>query len=866
MAADSQFPSTPRSAPSSTAEVDSLPGEGRLLGLLCASIYVLFTLLPDSHSLMVAWPWVFIWQVGVSAPILWLLWQLWQSPQFRGLGNGLDAIAALVALGLILSASVAEFPNQARWFAWAALGFLAALYALNTWCQTARRRYHLLVAQGGLSLGFIVISLGLWTSQTLLPELGRLQTLRQAGLDVSFSFSVLELRNWAPIGHQNYVAGYLLLALPLLVGLSIIQSGKWRWVWLSGIGLGLLDLYTTSSRGGWLGLMTCGLLGGVILFRTGSIPRLWKIVGGVGGLGLLLVLIGANNRLQAKLAALLDGNAGGELAFRHITTAAGWAMGRERPWAGLGPGSVPMLYQQYRPDWAGLEAENVYQLHGTLPQLWAELGIWGLVPLLLLVLWLVYQGWRWLRADRTNPTPAEQTESILVCSLYGGLLAYGVMGLTDYQLDNVCISGSLVIFLAVLAATFRQRFCHRSETLHNGPGQGPTKVRRLVAGLGVGLFLAVGIWLIPIHGAWNFSSQGFMALANKQLEPFEQKLTQAQSLAPWEPYYPYQLGWNLGDRALASNQPQQQEALLKQGIAALQQGNQVSPYREFGHSNLGWLLLQQDPEAAAQAFAQSARLVPAKRGVFFGLGLSLLVQGKSDLAADAMALECLRNPLWITSPIWQTQPFQSLYPAVLERMTAQYDQLLRTHSESSAFNTFLHQSRGGLNWWRGDFKAAQADLEQYGTPLSKTLLEVATTNQFSQDAMPHLPKAAKLLIQAWFEPQQRQQLLAQAWLIASQTPASPESLQRFLDGMEQASTFQQWLQQFPPIQKYRRTRSGFNVISRHIDGPAPTDFFVVVDNLAMTTFLEASLPTPKYMPELDRGLQPWRQKLLNQVG
>lgn len=115
---------------------------------------------------------------------------------------------------------------------------------------------------------------------------------------------------------------------------------------------------------------------------------------------------------------------------------------------------------------------------------------------------------------------------------------------------------------------------------------------------------------------------------------------------PWEPYYSYQLGWNLGNLGLQTSDPQQRQALLTAAIDWFKKGNQVSPYQEFGHSNLAWLLMfAGDPQSASQEFARSARLFPAKRGVFYGLGLSLLAQGKSDLAVEAITLEAFCNNL-----------------------------------------------------------------------------------------------------------------------------------------------------------------------------------------------------------------------------
>ena len=46
-------------------------------------------------------------------------------------------------------------------------------------------------------------------------------------------------------------------------------------------------------------------------------------------------------------------------------------------------------------------------------------------------------------------------DRILLGSIYTGVAGYWALSLTDYQLDNVCISGILVILMAILAAIAR---------------------------------------------------------------------------------------------------------------------------------------------------------------------------------------------------------------------------------------------------------------------------------------------------------------------------------------------------------------------------------------------------------------------------
>ena len=818
--------------------------EGRLLLLLTGFFYVFFTLIPDSHSIMVAWSFVFLWQVGLLLPVFCLLWWLWQG-KLSWLGNGLDWVVSLIVIGLSISTIFARFLHQAFWYSWIVICFLAALYVLNCWLDNPQKRYRILVGQGCLNIAFIVLSLSLWTGQTLLPELARIKKLQQLGVNLKFDFSLIELRNWAPIGHQNYVAGYLLLCLPLLVGLGILHKGWQRWLWFAGVALGLVDLYTTNSRGGWLGLIVLAIVSILFLLGYTRLPRLWLGLGGISALAAIVGVMARDDRFSNLITDLLSGKTDGQLAYRLVNVTTGWRMGMAHPFTGIGLGGIPLLYQSYRPTWAGRESELAYQLHTTPFQLWAEMGIWSIASSVVAIALFAYLFYRWQQNNQ-----AEYTDKVLVWCLSASLLAYGVMSLTDYQLDNICISGTLVIFLACLTSTWRQQelYLKRSSA-------------KSVSLAGLGIVIAAIIWLIPVHRAWQLSHYGFSALAQNKIDIFVQSLTKASQLTPWEPYYPYQLGWNLGDLALQTKDTTRQKQLTTEAIAWLAKGVKASPYREFGHSNLGWLLLNSRQPGAIEHFVTSTQLVPAKRGVFYSLGFGLLSQGKVDLAIEAFSLEGLRNPLEIvTSPIWRSSELSPIYPQILKRMETRYTELLKQQE-----NAYWHRCRGSLYWWGGNSSAASRDWAVSGTSITKTILNLSSQAKIDSNSLNLNTSAPSLVIQAWLNPTQREQLLQQAWLKQTHTNIPPEILDKLVLGMKQANSFAQWLQQYAPFRQSRRQRSGFGVISRHIDGAAPADFLMVVDNIPVTTWFSELFPSSIYAPEIDKALQPWREELISQV-
>lgn len=862
-----------------------------LLGLLVASLYGLFTLLPDSSTLMVSWVWVLIWQLTLLCPVLWLMIQTYAAG-WRSLGRSLDWIALAAGVTIIQSGLTATFPQQARWAGIAALCHLGALYACHHYFHDRAARQRVLVGQGLLQVAFIVLSLSLWTFQTWLPELDRLRILNQAmGLTIPFSFGVIENRNWAPIGHQNYVAGYLTLAIPSLAGLSWTHRGRLRWIFAVGCALGLVALYTTSSRAGWLGLILAACIP-IALHRGQTLPIRLSRKQWLGGsaIGILTISLGlwGTGRLEGIWRGISGGYVPGELAYRVITNAVGWAMGLQAPIYGLGLGNVPHLFQKFRPFWGGREAEWAFQLHSTPAQLWGELGLLGIGLLIGTIVALARLWWKF-----------RHRATVLTQSLFTALFAYIIQSFSDYQLDNLCITGSWVIFLAAIASELNTSELNIAqlniaqlnasdlnasdlnasqlqvnEEIHPSPASSRPVARWIVPAIS-GVTLAAILWLIPVHRAWMLSSQGFQAIAsidNSEISPeqkqaaivqFTQNLEAAHQLAPWEPYYPQQLGWVLGDLGLKANRPD----FLEQSIRWLNIAQKSAPYQEFGYSNLGWLQLNTNPKAASEAFQQAAQLVPAKRGVFYGLGMSLLFQNRMEVAIEALALEMVRDPIALTYPWWQTPQRRDLFQQVVNRTEAIYTDLI---SQATNPNLVIHLQgcRSSLRWWIGKMNDAQADANNSQFHAMKAILALQKQPEIDLTALaqkPYVSPETIATLTAWLNPNQRRAQLQKAWFLSMKQPIPPKLLDRLQSSMDQAKSFDQWLKQTAPKQELRRQRSGFGVLSRHIDGVIPTDFLTIEENVAMTYLIRDLIYEWKYYPDLEKPLQVLRDKILTAI-
>ncbi|WP_190315994.1 O-antigen ligase family protein [Pseudanabaena sp. UWO310] len=846
---------------------------GRLIVQLGIAAYILFTLLPDSSTQMVAFPWVMLWQVGLLCFAIAGLLNLWrQQKPFYLLGSGFDWGIGASTIALCLSTMFAQFPNQGMWYSLTAFGYFIALYVTNNFLHGVSSQSHevfspktaskdsrllpILRFLGLLGIAVIIESLVFWTTQTWLPQLANFAKLNQWGLNLSYDFSDLQSRNWAPMGHQNYVAGFLMLVLPILASLAIAQRGLWRSLWLVGIGLGLVDLYTTSSRGGFLGLGAI-VLYGILVALFKSRGNRWLAIGGGGGaIAIFALLIATNNRLRSLISGLVSSFANpaqgsGELFFRAIAADTGWRIGLDHWLFGAGAGSAILFYQQYRPSWAGREAELLFQLHSTPVHLWAELGIGAVIVVVLLGVAIASLFVKLHKSPTWNANPQEQA---IAYGLFASLIGYGMLAITDYQLDVPAISGSLVIVFASLAYLGQ---VHSGQLISLGHQKQP----RLWLSILATVYLVIAIaWLVPVNTAWQASSVGFIYLARARndlaiakqetvteaiaaIDKFQDRLKLAQQLAPWEPYYPYQLGWNLADLAISYPNLPQSSTWQKDGLAWIKAAIAINPNNEAGYNAAAWLSLRDasptDPLSAVQAaesyFRRGLELVPTKRSLSFGLGISLLRQGKNPEAIAAMVAEVLNDPSFITSPIWSDPAFQSLYPQVVANLENAY-----RNSPSKAVNL------AALRWWNGNPNAVD-ELKQTGNSTAILLANAIANDTNALQAVKQNPQTPlEMVISAWLNPNLRDKLLERAYVFATSSLPDERSVftvKAMSDRMNQSPNFDAWLRSplpanSPLVLNYRRARLGFNVVSRHLDGVVPLDFFEVRDRAEISLFFK----------------------------
>jgi O-antigen ligase len=784
--------------------------------LVAVAATVVITLAHPSSTRQFTWPWILLLHAVWLAPLAALAIEWIGGGRCHLPGRTVLAGLGLLAVATLVAAATSPFSAASLPHVWPTLGGVAALLWLHGWLGRAepggarrRRLLHGLAAGAAL---LVLASLAGW-----------------AGRPGEFNWAV---RNDFPFGHSIQLAGALLLLLPWALAVAWTSAGFARVAWLVLTTIGGLMLVVTSSRSAVLAagaVAAAGTAWAVLRARWSSRAKLGL------ALAALVILCGAV-LANPRLRDLVRGGAWSEVARESNTQRAamieaGRLMGAARPWTGWGPGTVPLVYPEFRHRLSG-GVDNVLQLHNTPAQLWATLGLPGAAALLLLLVAAarrIRQLWR---------DPAPGISSLAAAAGLGG---YGLFALTDHQLDLPALNALLVVNAALL--------------LSGAPGArevNPSRAARVAvaAAFFVGLLVPLPSTLRDLTARFQYD-RALPHLAAGRMDAALANLEAAAKQAPHDPYYRHQLAGallrQLGTVTDAATRARLVERARGELMASLSSG----AFTEFARFNLGWLALELGaPGEAAGHFRATLREAPHRRGAYFGLGLALRGLGPAHEAGAvrAFALEWLNEPAACAAPLWTWPDFAPLRPEI----EAEARRLL---GEIAPTDPAVPFARELWVWWSkaGADPATGHDAESNAFVRTVAALRAggpppAEANQFPWGR----------LLRAWQSPDpaaaftallpRRPALAAALARRAAQHP-SPD-LHGFLTvgpGEEPAL-----------LASEVPARTGYGVLALHPDGPVLTDLYVRQQSRIVSEFASTLFPPKGWIPaaELLQRLPP----------
>ena len=604
------------SAPTIARPLRPLPA--LLAGAGCAGLLALSIATPSATRIE-TWPWAAVAALGWLLPVGVALTRLALHRPVARFGGLLDAGIGLLALAATLSTLASPLREAVLPHLLPLLGACALPFALLPALQAAdaTRTWRI----GGLLLMVVLgASLLLW----LEPWHG----LRLPGS-----------RNDQPFGHGNITGSVAVLAATWLAAGATRERGGMRMLFIAGAMLAAVTAVSSESRGAVLALAAAGATAAAIALLSRGRRLVFAL--------LVLTLAGGAVASNARLRNLVVHGRWSAAAResndqRTAMLVGGLRLGAERPWLGWGAGAVPHVFPRVRAGLPGT-ADNVLQLHNSPVQLWATLGVAGLIAGLLIVIGIVTR----LRAAPWTP---ERTV------LAAGLAGAGVVMLFDHPFATPIFAVLAAAHLAALATA------SGPNPIFNLPSGKPVRGRKVQILAGGAALLIPALYATTRDlAARQAYDRALDHAEHGDSAGYASGLRDAGALNPGDPYYPHLLAaWLATGHPLAdahAHAPDEAAALLRQTLVA-------NPDLEYAHYNLGWLLITTHPAEAAGHFLRAAHLAPRRGEVYFGLGCARLNLGDVNGAGRAFAAEWLLNPAFAWSPIWAQSPFDSLKPRV----------------------------------------------------------------------------------------------------------------------------------------------------------------------------------------------------------
>lgn len=803
---------------------------GQWLGYIGLGLLVGFMFAPYSYYVMAMFPWLVIWQAGFLLLGISLLVMIRQfNRPFRPLGYGLDWAVGAVAIACILSTVFAPFKGAAFWNLTTISGYLVVIYTVRNWLGTGLWTWHKLWR----SLAFI----GLGMSAT--------------GL-LSWFFLEQTDRNLFPLGHHNFVSAYLCLVVPIILSFALAQTGKQRFLFLLFTGIIPYHLYTTSSRGGFLGFLVWAIATiGFVIWRTKGKKRL--ILGAVALFSLVVMLTAGLQHPRVQQIIQIDTSqtiptvqfkVDGETEDRLFMWQAGLNILKDRPLTGTGLGNMSRLYNLYRPINAGAGASHIQQLHSTPVQLLGELGLIGGAAIAFLLVQLIRLGWR-IHARTEDPNIKR-----LLYGIGGSWFAYGVATLTDYQLENIPISLTLTFSVILLLSVADQ------ELAESQPQALAIAQRRLLSLGSLGATLAALVVAMPYTYGMNLFAKGQYHWAKGSSEAAFDDIATAYGLNQWNPTYPLRLGlWLLETRSYSDNSPEKELEITKLATQYFLDAWALIPNDYYMTVNVGVLLSEIDPIEAQPYLERAVQLLQRElEPTYLLLGQSYLAQGEKDRAIAAFAIQGLIDPGIMTLALWDEEPLMAVRLESVERCLDLHQKLIDALDSDDPYRVVLQERMAWIAWWNRLPIPHEDQLDKF-SPMVQALLSVEQQPEKALEIVKEQLKIAAedktpwLILQIWLDPSVRLKLP----LKSTETGIAKEYM--LASAADQGVALQDWLKQVPFTPNPTGTdRFGSRLLYRNQDFEAVDTVFRPRNLTAyrLLSILGLSGSQPRTFPELDR--------------
>jgi len=251
----------------------------------------------------------------------------------------------------------------------------------------------------------------------------------------------------ATYGNHNHLAGYMEMAIPLLLGLFLIgfRGGKLLLIVFLTF-LMLTALILSLSRGGWIGSLI-GLVFMALALVTDRHFRNKRLIAALtGGFVAVAFIVLASTPVVERIRTLEQKKEIPNLSARVTVWKGVVEMIQDHPLLGTGPGTFAAVFTQYQPP--GF-ACRYFMAHNDYLHITSETGL----PIIAIVVWMIISLYR--KGFKNLKNPSRLVRGITVGAM-SGITAILVHSISDFNLHIPANALLFTVLAALVAAPLPQ--------------------------------------------------------------------------------------------------------------------------------------------------------------------------------------------------------------------------------------------------------------------------------------------------------------------------------------------------------------------------------------------------------------------------
>lgn len=462
--------------------------------------------------------------------------------------------------------------------------------------------------------------------------------------------------------HPNLMAGYINLIIPFALIRIFRTEGKVsKLLWTSVLALLLIEMFFTSSRGGWIALAG-GIFGMLFLTYAAkltsaisqtllSFPR--KIPQNkkywIMAVLMVPIVIGIAPIFVRQVTMAPHGSVSDRLDIWNYSI----KLISQAPIWGTGPGSMPFLFA-LRSDAIG--GDEVYHAHNLWLQITTETGIIGLIICLWalgVIIHLCITSWKHSR-------PKTPERDVLI--VFAGVgISLAIHNLVDYLFANLLITLYFIIIVSLL-------YIHASRYEHYLLNRYKA-IATMIPILGL---IIVGT--LYSAGGFTLFTNGMKSALRNEWNVARDKICQAAEDNQTFSYFAFQCSFANGMVAFQNND---QEA-LNQAIKFQKNALKIDPYWYMHWANMASYEWQNgDYDQAKKHIKRAAEAAPNRAFLWLNLAVMEEHLGQIDEAHDHYQRALCLYPWYRESIIFEES---SLHDSVLQSKCPNEDKSFRNNS------------------------------------------------------------------------------------------------------------------------------------------------------------------------------------------